>query len=283
MKTTKILLSGLAFLFSFFPTFAQRSNGALYKNDLQRIYIDDEISLHFVSPEPIKYVDISTHNMFGDIPVDNIFRIKTVQDSIDSQFLGYNKSLGVVTIIGQKFIAQYDIWYASDNRNLETQIEILPNSTNPLDVGFSPLSTSELRYFSIEAFKKKKKKYSLHSTNYGISGQINNIYSVDDYIFLDITYKNRTNLKFDIDQVRFKIEDKKITKATNVQSVEIKPEYQLFQVESFKGKHRNIYAFRKFTFPNNKVFTIELLESQISGRTLLLQIDYSDLLTADTL
>ena len=106
---------------------------------------------------------------------------------------------------------------------------------------------------------------------------------MDDYIFLDISFKNKTNLKFDLDQLRFKIEDKKITKATNVQSIEIEPEYQLFNPESFEKKYRNIYVFKKITFPNSKVFTIELAESQISGRTLTLQVKYSDLLAADTL
>tara|TARA_R110002049_G_scaffold223441_6_gene395118 strand:+ start:342 stop:1118 length:777 start_codon:yes stop_codon:yes gene_type:complete len=257
-------------------------NGALYNIDLQRIYIDKDISLHFVSPEPIQYVDISTNNLIGDIPLENIFRIKSSIDTI-SNYDGYNKSLGIITIIGEKYIAQYDLWYASDGRDLQTQIEILPMNTNPLDVGATPLSVNELRYFSTQAYKQKKMKNAIHSTQYGISGQVNNIYTVDDYIFIDVTYTNKTNLKFDLDQVRFKIDDKRITKATNVQSIEVEPEYQLFNAPAFKKKHRNIYAFKKFTFPNSKVLSIELTESQISGRTLLLQLDYSDLLTADTL
>ncbi len=262
-------------------TYAQQ-NGTLLKSQLSKVYIDEEISLHFLSPEPIQYVDISTDNMIGDIPLENVFRLKAIRDSV-SEFNGYNKSLGVVTIIGQKFIAQYDLWYAHDERQLETQIEILPVNTSPLEVGKIPMSDQELRYFSIEAFKEKKKTKITKSDQYGITGQVNNIYTIDDYIFLDISFKNNTNLKFDLDQLRFKIEDKKITKATNVQSIEIEPEYQLFTPESFEKKYRNIYAFKKFNFPNSKVFTIELSESQISGRTLSLEIKYSDLLAADTL
>lgn len=259
-----------------------QQNGTLLKSQLPKIYIDEEISLHFLSPEPIQYVDISTSNMIGDIPLENVFRLKAVRDSV-SNLNGYNKSLGVVTIIGQKFIAQYDLWYAHDERQVKTQIEILPINTSPLAIGEIPMSDQELRYFSIEAFKEKKNNKNIRNTQYGITGQVNNIYTVDDYIFLDISFKNKTNLKFDLDQLRFKIEDKKITKATNVQSIEIEPEYQLFSPESFEKKYRNIYAFKKFTFPNSKVFTIELSESQISGRTLVLQVEYSDLLTADTL
>lgn len=277
----KAKLITILFLVISFSAFAQK-NGTMLKTELPKIYIDEDICLHFLSPEPIQYVDISTNNMIGDIPLDNVFRVKAIRDSV-SNLNGYNKSLGVVTIIGQKYIAQYDLWYAHDVRQLKTQIEILPVNTNPLEVGDIPMSDQELRFFSIEAYKRKKKKNTIRSTEYGIIGQVNNIYTVDDYIFLDISFKNKTNLKFDLDQLRFKVEDKKITKATNVQSIEIEAEYQLFTPESFEKRYRNIYAFKKFTFPNSKVFTIELAESQISGRTLILQIEYSDLLTADTL
>ncbi|WBL42322.1 conjugative transposon protein TraN [Algoriphagus halophytocola] len=259
-----------------------QQNGALLKTQLPRVYIDEEISLHFLSPEPIQYVDISTNVMIGDIPLENVFRVKAVRDSV-SDLNGYNKSLGVVTIIGQKFIAQYDLWYAHDERQLKTQIEILPINTTPLEVGEIPMSDQELRFFATEAFKDKKKNKITQNTEYGVTGQVNNIYTVDDYIFLDISFKNKTNLKFDLDQLRFKIEDKRILKATNVQSIEIEPEYQLFSTESFERKYRNIYVFKKVTFPNSKVFTIELTESQISGRALKMQVKYSDLLNADTL
>ncbi len=276
----KLRIITLLFLSISISALAQQ-NGTLLKSQLPKVYIDEDISLHFLSPEPIQYVDISTNNMLGDIPLENVFRIKAVRDSV-SNLNGYNKSLGVVTIIGQKFIAQYDLWYAHDERQLKTQIEILPINTRPLEVGEIPMSDQELRYFSTEIFKDKKKNKITQTTEYGVKGKVNNIYTVDDYIFLDISFKNKTNLKFDLDQLRFKIEDKRILKATNVQSIEIEPEYQLFSTESFDKKYRNIYAFKKVTFPNSKVFTIELTESQISGRALKLQVKYSDLLDADT-
>lgn len=276
LKTITLLLCVATF-----SVHAQQ-NGTLLKTELPRIYIDEEISLHFLSPEPIQYVDISTNNMIGDIPLENVFRLKAVRDSVSS-LNGHNKSLGVITIIGQKYIAQYDLWYAHDVRQLKTQVEILPINTKPLEVGKIPMSDQELRFFSIEAFKEINMGSIVRKTDFGVTGQVNHIYTVDDYIFLDISFKNKTNLKFDLDQLRFKIEDKKITKATNVQSIEIEPEYQLFTPSSFEKKYRNIYVFKKFTFPNSKVFTIELSETQISGRTLTLQMKYADLLKADTL
>src|SRR5690554_732548 len=147
----------LSLLLSLINSVHSQTEGTLYKNNLQRLYINEDISLHFISPEPIQYVDISTKNMVGDIPVENVFRVKAIEDSTHN-LNALNKSLGVVTIIGQKYIAQYDLWYAPDSRKLETQVEILPINTNPLDIGATPLSKNELRHFSIEAYKKKKSK-----------------------------------------------------------------------------------------------------------------------------
>ena len=39
---------------------------------------------------------------------------------------------------------------------------------------------------------------------------------------------------------------------------------------------------RKMTFPNDKVLSIEMTEKQISGRSITLEIDYEDVLSADS-
>ena len=52
--------------------------------------------------------------------------------------------------------------------------------------------------------------------------------------------------------------------------------------ESFKYGYRNVIVLKKLTFPNDKVLTIELSEKQISGRTIYMNIDYEDVLSADS-
>jgi conjugative transposon TraN protein len=280
MKTSIAILSLL--IASGFTSFAQETEGILYKDNLPQLTINEDVSLHFISPEPIQYVDISTDNLVGDIPVENVFRIKLTGESLPED-QEPKQTIGVVTIIGQKFIAQYDLHYDPSSSNMETQVEILPRDMNPLDVGSAALSDNQLRDFSLLAFSNKKKSLGIKNSQDGVSGTVNNIYTLDDYIFLDITFLNRSNLKFDIDSIRFKIEDRKILKATNSQAIEIQPEYQLMKKPSFKRRYRNIFVFKKFSFPNNKLFSIELTETQISGRTLSLYINYEDILSADTL
>ncbi|WP_347078016.1 DUF4138 domain-containing protein, partial [Escherichia coli] len=53
--------------------------------------------------------------------------------------------------------------------------------------------------------------------------RLNNIYSSGDYFFLDFSVENKTDIPFDIDQIRLKLTDKKTAKATNSQMVELHP------------------------------------------------------------
>ena len=78
------------------------------------------------------------------------------------------------------------------------------------------------------------------------------------------------------------MEDKKKSKATNSQSVELSPAMILESGTSFLHGYRNVVVLKKLTFPNDKVLTIEMSEKQISGRTITLSIDYEDVLHADS-
>jgi hypothetical protein len=41
-------------------------------------------------------------------------------------------------------------------------------------------------------------------------------------------------------------------------------------------------VLKKLTFPNDKILSIEISEKQISGRNITLNIDYEDVLYADS-
>lgn len=278
------------------------------KIDLPTIVIDNNISVHFISPDPIKYVDISTKTIVGDLPVDNVLRIKhqpLKQPRSDSTIkfgkgrkveqisymqpsvtdLTDDATPAVITIVTQKYYAQYRVVYNPDAKEgeLRSSVEIVPQETKPLDISGAGLTQNEMRKFVLSLFENKPKIFGVKAANYKMEVSLNNIYTLDNYIFLDVTWKNNTNLRYDIDQVRFKIEDRKMTKSTNVQSLEITPDFVLNDTKMFKRSFRNIYVFKKFTFPGDKVFNVEITEKQVSGRNLSLVINYSDLLQADTI
>ena len=112
--------------------------------------------------------------------------------------------------------------------------------------------------------------------------RLNNIYAAGDYFFIDFSVDNRTNIRFDIDEIRVKLADRKVSKSTNSQVVELTPAMLLEPVTSFRKGYRNVVVVRKMTFPNDKELSIEMTEKQISGRSITLGIDYEDVLSADS-
>jgi two-component sensor histidine kinase len=68
-----------------------------------------------------------------------------------------------------------------------------------------------------------RKFYDVSSGEYGKKIRLNNIYSIGNYFFIDFSLANRTNIRFDIEEIRVKLTDKKRTKATNSQDIELEP------------------------------------------------------------
>ncbi|MGF7079013.1 DUF4138 domain-containing protein [Mucilaginibacter sp. UYCu711] len=244
------------------------------QQDLPVVYLPANLTIHFVSPEPIQYVDISSKQLTGDLPLKNVFRIRLKDSS--SKFED-----AVLTIAGEKFIAQYRL--VPGNGNTPTEINIAPADTRPLDIAGIGFSQNQLKAMALNLIARKPDKRMENVKAFGIEGKLNHIYTMGDYLFLDISYRNKTNLKYDISNMRFKIDDKKVTKAANAQTVELQPEYILFDIPAFTKTYRNIFVFKKMSFPGNKVLLAEMSEKQISGRVMALKISYQDILDADTL
>ena len=285
-NSIKNLICGLFFL-STATSFAQTETSEKRVTDLTNLEISKGISLHIISPEPIQFVDLSTNNLTGDLPAENIARIK-ITDVSDTDSIATKKNidlnnLGVITIVCQSFMAQYKVNYLDFERKAVTNIQIQPEDMQPIEYPKLAFSSTELQKFSLDILRKKMVGKPIREVkNLKLTMQINNVYVVNDYIFLDMTFLNSTNLGYDIDAIKFSVEDKKIYKATNNQSIAHEPVYQLYRQKEFKKNYRNIYVFKKFTYPNSKVMKIRLLEEQLSGRAIEMKVKYSDILNADT-
>ena len=239
--------------------------------ELKVMYINKDVSTHFIALEEISYVDISNNKIVGDIPVGNVLRLKPIEEGAN----------GIVTIVTERYFVQYMLVYTDELDKVYTRHNIQYSELRSLMDPEKVLTKADMYDYASKMFVQKKRYYDVSTVSKRLKVTLNNIYTVDKYFFIDLSLKNRSNIQFDIDQIRFKVEDKRMTKATNLQSVEIKPIITYLGDISFKRNYRNIFVFEKFTFPEDKVFTIEISEKQISGRTILLRISYADVLRAD--
>lgn len=275
------------FLFLAFIQFslkAQTEKPTVSKTDLPVILLSENVSLHIISPEPVQFVDLSSDVLTGDLPAENIARIKITDNSNEEEgSYPIPNELGIVTVVAQSFISQYRVNFSGE-RSVQTvtNLQIQPENMQPLDHMVSSLSTTELKRFSNILLNKKTKRPIRKETNLKMIMQLNNVYVRDDYVFLDLTLINKSNLNYDIDKTLFSVEDKRVYKATNNQSIQLNPVFQYYKQSGFRRTYRNIYVFKKFTFPNSKVLTIRMTEKQISGRTIEMNIKFSDILKADT-
>ena len=280
LLTLSLLVSGLININATpFTSSPLALDGAALTRTIVRpvLYVNETITTHLVMPENIKLVDLSTDKIAGNQCADNIVRLKPSSALADQQFIG------TVTLVGERNIALYDLLYTKNPKEAATLYYVPTQHLSAYQNPSVKMPSKEIAQYAWAIFCSDRKFYNIKSKAYGVSMRVNNIYSVGDYFFIDFSLHNHTNVKYDIEELRVKLMDKKETKATNSQTIELTPEYLLFDTKTFKKDYRNVLVLKKLTFPEEKILQIEIYESQISGRTLQIPISYEDVLHADAI
>ena len=247
--------------------------------ELELLTVNEQVTTVITASEPVRFVDISTDKVAGDQPLGNTVRLKP-KEGADVNADG--DILAIVTIITERYRVQYGLIYTTRLSEAVTDKTVLLSEITPYNNPAVSMSTEEMARFARRIWDSPARFRNVGARRHHMDIRLNNIYSVGEYFFIDFSVENRTKIRFDIDQIRFKVEDKRQTKATNNQSVELSPSLLLETGTSFLHGYRNVAVLKKLTFPNDKVLTIELSEKQISGRTITLSIDYEDVLHADS-
>lgn len=249
----------------------------IFNSDLHRntVYVNEQVTTHIVMPENIKLVDISTNNIIGNQCEDNIVRIKPAGRMYDFELAG------TMTVIGERHIAQLNIVYVKGPAHANSIYNINLQDTKRYNNPDVLMPEAEMAKFAWAIYGMPARFHNIQYKKYGIKAVVNNIYAIDDYFFIDYSLYNNTKIKFDIDEIRIKLTDKKESKATNTQTIELTPAYMLNKASSFKKGYRNVIVLNKLTFPDEKILNLEISESQISGRVIYIPIEYSDILHAD--
>ena len=232
--------------------------------EMELLTVNDQITTVITATEPVRFVDISTDRVAGDQPLSNTVRLKPKEgaevnqdgDILDAQHTAKDQAAEFYL---EKWLGGNDHFFllrrSRDLKRLDLcKVEVGQDSTRTL--------VAERMNTYVE--------------------NRNPHYTAGEWFFIDFSVENRTNIRFDIDQIRFKVEDKRKSRATNDQSVELSPALLLEQGTTFNRGYRNVAVLKKLTFPNDKVLTIEMSEKQVSGRTITLEIDYEDVLRADS-
>jgi len=257
-------------------TFSQSLDSSAF-TDLPVIFLKKSVPVHLISDQPVRYLNSSLSGVRVDQPTDGLIRVSLA----GSTSIAYGD--GLLTLAGQRGFAQFRLIYNHPfpDSVFRPSIRIGSEHWKPLNGQEKVLSEQELKGMAHDLLKSREGIFDTRADRYGIKARLNKLATLGDYIFIDLSFLNKTNIGYDVEQLSFSLEDKKITKATNSQSVPILPEVSLFDTGSFKRRYRNVFVFKKFTFPGNKILQVRLSEKQLSGRTISFPIHYSDVLDAD--
>ena len=271
MNIQKILSLALGLTFSA-TAFAQQTY-----EEMELLTVNEQVTTVITASEPIRFVDISTDKVAGDQPINNTIRLKPKEAGhADGDILA------IVTIVTERYRTQYGLIYTTRMNEAVSDKEIQLQERQAYNNPAVTMSTEAMYNYARTIWNSPAKFRDVSIKQHRMVMRLNNIYSVGDYFFIDFSITNKTNIRFDIDELRVKLADKKVSKATNNQIIELQPELVLEQAKSFHHGYRNVLVIKKLTFPNDKILTIELSEKQISGRTIHLNIDYEDVLSADS-
>ena len=255
---------------------AMNAFGQQTYNEMEQLTVNENVTTVITASEPIRLVDISTDKVVGDKPIENVIRVKPKEGGHEDGAV-----LAIVTVVTERYRSQYALIYTTRLEEAVSDKEVQMDERNAFHNPAVSMSTEEMVRYARRIWNSPAKYHSTRTNRHHLTMRLNNVYSVGEYFFIDFSVENRTNLRFDIDELRFKLSDKKQQKATNVQDLMLEPVLLLENGTSFQHGYRNVVVLKKMTFPNDKVLTIELSERQISGRTVSMTIDYEDVLSSD--
>ena len=260
------------------------NNVSIAEKNVNTATIPLNSTTHFISPEPIQYVDISSPNIQGNLPEKNIFRLRPDSDKV------HPGDKFTITIVTQSYISVYKLTVegtlSNDSLLSNGAYVITINPNDAVQVNQSDVLNNQQCFdLCINALKRKRSIFNIDTKSYGMKMYVKNIYSIGDYIMIELEANNKTRLQFDIDQIIFKIVDKQSVKATVSQDIELKPFYSLYHPDEkiITNRWRNFYIFKKFTYPTQKLLEIEMTEKQYSGRRVDLKIEYNQILKSQQL
>lgn len=210
---------------------------------------------NLVFPYNIKSVDRGSLDVLVQKAknVENVLQVKAGTEAFKET------TLTVITADGHlySFLVDY-----SDHPDLNVVLDpVLPKQRT--GISFSDLNDNESAVQDI-AKKVAVKKHFMKDRDerFDISINLGGIYIVDNIMYFQLELTNDSHIGYDIEQLRFFIRDKKKTKRTASQELELNPLFIEGNTVSINGNSSQtiVVAMDKFTIPDKKYLAIQMME-----------------------
>lgn len=260
-------------------THAQTATTTKLKSTIMplRLAIGSNKTTNLIFPYAIISVDRGTKDVLVQKAkgVENILQLKAGVETLKET------NLTVVTADGT--LHSFLLNYAHEPSVLNFNVG-LNEPSRPVGI-LNPGSDNEAKLRTIaEKVAGRQPKFKLADKNADVSFRLCGIYIDDDKMFFQLSISNASNIRYDVEQLRFFLRDKKLSRRTAAQEVEQVPVHtfgNMSQIEAL-SENRIVVVVPKFTAPDGRVLVIQLME-QRGGRHLQLRLKNGELVRASQL
>lgn len=244
-------------------------------------------TVHIIFPSAVRYVDLGSNWIIAGKAdgAENVIRVKATTEGFPGE-----TNFSVICEDGSFY--SFNARYAHEPEMLNIEMkDFLENgdttdfSHTRMNIYFRELAGESplLVKLIMQSIYKEDRREIRHlgCKRFGVQFLLKSVHSHNGLFYFHTETKNRSNVAFRTDFIRFKIVDKKVPKRTAIQERVIDPVRSYNEVLVTEGKSdvRTVYAVPQFTIPDDKLLVIELFEKD-GGRHQTIRVENADLVAA---
>ena len=244
-------------------------------------------TVHIIFPSAVRYVDLGSNWIIAGKAdgAENVIRVKATTEGFPGE-----TNFSVICEDGSFY--SFNARYAHEPEMLNIEMkDFLENgdttdfSHTRMNIYFRELGNESplLAKLIMQSIYKEDRREIRHlgCKRFGVQFLLKSVHSHNGLFYFHTETRNRSNVAFRTDFIRFKIVDKKVPKRTAIQERVIDPVRSYNEVLVTEGKSdvRTVYAVPQFTIPDDKLLVIELFEKD-GGRHQTIRVENTDLVAA---
>ena len=244
-------------------------------------------TVHIIFPSAVRYVDLGSNWIIAGKAdgAENVIRVKATTEGFPGE-----TNFSVICEDGSFY--SFNARYAHEPEMLNIEMkDFLENgdttdfSHTRMNIYFRELGNESplLVKLIMQSIYKEDRREIRHlgCKRFGVQFLLKSVHSHNGLFYFHTETRNRSNVAFRTDFIRFKIVDKKVPKRTAIQERVIDPVRSYNEVLVTEGKSdvHTVYAVPQFTIPDDKLLVIELFEKD-GGRHQTIRVENADLVAA---
>ena len=244
-------------------------------------------TVHIIFPSAVRYVDLGSNWIIAGKAdgAENVIRVKATTEGFPGE-----TNFSVICEDGSFY--SFNARYAHEPEMLNIEMKDFLENGNTTDfshtrmnIYFRELGNESplLVKLIMQSIYKEDRREIRHlgCKRFGVQFLLKSVHSHNGLFYFHTETRNRSNVAFRTDFIRFKVVDKKVPKRTAIQERVIDPVRSYNEVLVTEGKSdvRTVYAVPQFTIPDDKLLVIELFEKD-GGRHQTIRVENADLVAA---